>query len=307
MNKKFLSVLILVGILAVSLTSAGWFTNPRYSAPASTLSCVDADNPDGTVTEANQALVAYWVTTSTGSKYDKCSGSTVSFYDSTGKKVKGKSQIIEMTCANGALVERTLSATELTDGACVTEGSSAKWVTKTAACVKISDTMFKDQNGVVKVNGCGTGDNSKKLLTYSCSAKNEIVTATTDCSTTDGFGKCVAGACTGNCVETSDSGNDKDVAGSITYNKIVYSDACSSDKKSVTQYKCSNGNKIQIEAVLCGNDRECVSDSTGAGYCRDKYLGQDSIKTLTDRIVALEAEIAKIHTRLAALEGTQTQ
>lgn len=304
-----LILLLVISVLALSLVSAFWpFTGYDIAETdsidtatdnvqqANTVTCIDTDGG------VSSSIAGTVINILKGKfLYDSCSGSSVYFYDSDGKKVRGKSRLIELYCTPEDVEKTTFTSETLGEGACVKDGKSAKWVLKNQVCKELqAGNGVIDQNGKVYKNRC----NENKFVTYSCGSDGTVETVERDCTTSDGFGKCTANGCTGVC-DDSDSEDDKNVAGIVTFNGVEYKDTCNSANTGVLQYKCVKGivKKVGDGSVSCGKNRECVLGENGAGYCKDKYAGAETIETLNRRILALQALITSLTERIDALEN----
>ncbi len=273
--------------------------------------CMDSD--DGIF-----ALVPGSVTDVAKSKIykDSCSGSNVkTFYDSNNNPVNGKVAIIEYYCdSNGKVQSQKMTSAELGGGACILSTDAdtsglAYWKTKEKKCI-VDPLGFGviDENGKKWYNGCGTGADKDKLITYTCDGAN-VVPTPYDC-TANGYKKCniVKKACTGKC-EDNDAANDKNTSGIVTtYEKFVnaqnetftfYPDRCTADKKSVKQFKCdANKNAVSAGVVSCGTGKKCLDNMiTGA-----KCIPQDKAPTIDERVVDLENNVENLLRRVANLE-----
>lgn len=315
--KKFF-IFFIFTLLAVSLVSASWFSNLFNGGITGNVIddntvLPDSANPYCADTDlgvkATEAGVVF-VRGRVSNYLDKCSGKAVAFTTSAGV-VRGYSQIVETYCQNGKKTQ-TMNSSQLGRGYCKSEtinveGTpylSAKWVSVLSTCVVVAGGV-KDENGKIYRTGCL----GNSFRTYTCNV-SAVQYSDENCSTSDGFGKCTAVGCTGRCTAAaSDPGNNKDVGGVVTFNGKLNPDTCSPDRKSVRQYKCSQGRLVIIPTgkhgpgwTSCGANRECIENNVTGSYCREKYAGAATLESLQTKVTDLQSQIDALTARIDALE-----
>ncbi len=312
--KKFF-IFLVISLLSASLVSASWFSDlfggmtgnvVDNTAFTDTSKCADSDG--GVFANTAGVVIYYGWTAKTYP--DKCGGKVFIRYDSDGKPIRAYPSIKEYYCENGVKNQVMNSSTGLSEGYCVSEKVevegksfvSAKWVLAQGVCKVVADGV-QDETGKIFRNACF----GNIFRTYTCNG-TVVQYSDENCTTSDGFGKCSVGGCTGRCTET-DSENNKDVHGVVTFNGIKYKDTCHSTNKYVMQYKCVSGRRLTVPYGKsgwqpCGTNRECVVDSvTGAGYCKDKYAGVATLESLQEQVTDLQDQIDGLTVRIEALEN----
>ncbi|MCX5869025.1 MAG: hypothetical protein NT009_16365 [Proteobacteria bacterium] len=302
--KKFF-IFLIASLLVVSLVSASWFSDIFGGGTVTgnvvdntiypnTGICVDSDNginasEAGIVSILGHSGKSVW-TTPYG---DSCSGKVVSFMID-GKAVSGQEKLNELYCDNGKKTQ-PMTAADLGQGYCKVETlvdggkaiNSAKWVKVSPSCTYILGAGVPvgayDEKGKKSYNGC-TGT---KFTMWSCNAGSDVAPKAEeiDCATADGKGRCTTAGCAGNCVERTDSENNKDVAGLVIRDGKAYPDACHpTNKRAIIQYRCSNGVAVASTSTWqdCGANRECVEDKVNGAYCKDIYASSVGALTRAD-------------------------
>lgn len=332
-NKNLIFSLFLL-VLSIGLVSAFWpFSMTGKVVDGTVVSnsdkCSDTDNGVNSSIAGATLVGNIWGKTASG---DRCSGTVKVRYDSAGKAFNSYPSLIEVYCDSDKKQEVTFNSTQLGSGYCVAESitvaekavKSAKWVSDAPVCIK-TNTGVKDQFGKAFNTGCGNGVNSSIYYNYTCEGNSteggrgdfrgditttgKIVLATQNCSLLGSQGKCSVSGCYGNYTD-NDEANNKDVAGVLIIDGVSYPDECNAARTYVKQFKAVNGKKAIVPVSkdnvwsFCGTNRECaIENNTGAGYCRDKYAGTDTITSLSLRITELNSLIASLTDRINALES----
>ena len=327
--KKSVVIIFSVSLLllfSLSFVSAGfwdWLQGPQLNPPSDGTpfsnadACTDRDNGvysanAGAITKISGTKVSVW-------KLDRCMGNGVVYEPDGTTRIPGATnKLREYYCESGKLrwhdftvAGKYCAKQEITIGE--KTYNSAKLVSKVASCTQLNDNSVIDQDRNVFKNGCynaegqwtSGGDNGLSTThmvykTFSCvnGVPEEDTTQTQNCetlgavyckSTGEGAG------CVGICQDT-DIPNNKDVGGKITVNNIDSKDTCVGTDK-VRQYSCSAAGTARDEGVTsCGTNRECVLDSDGEGYCRDKFVVVATIEGLQSAINILEARVTALET-----------
>jgi hypothetical protein len=323
MNK---GLLIVAAILSLMLAGVGLYAGGYFDNAGNTISgLVTADPASGAATQfcsdsdsgidaRTAGYVEYTKGTSIVTALDECKGAKMTLFGADGKSFTAYKNISEKSCGtDNKLVSTIMSAAELGAGYCrLVEidvagktGKVAVWISEEPLCIKTTAGANLG-NGSIYKDGCGVKPNDKIFTTYTCDELNKTLIATPeDCTTADGFGKCLPTGCTGNCKDT-DPADNINVPGVVTAGDKTYKDACRANGKDVMQYKCSNGKPASVVAghdndndpiywKSCGNDRLCVVDAvSGAGYCKDKYATNATISDLTTRVEDLERRVTAL-------------
>lgn len=270
---------------------------------ADSVSCTDSD---GGVTATVAGIVNSWITSK-----DACAGKSKTYLMSDGTKIVGYSQLKEFYCDDEKKYQ-LMNSSDLGEGYCIKETviisgkefKSAKWVSLASTCVPLTNEKgVKDQNNKQYKNKC----DGNIYTSYSCN-ESGVKENVENCSLLS-YGKCTANGCSSKDCSDSDSSNDKNTPGVVTVNGTDYLDSCNPQKTGVKEYKCNSNGKVTSGSegdgfIPCGTNRECITDTaTGAGYCRNKYVGVETIETLTAKITALESTIASLTQRIEALEN----
>ena len=320
--KKIILSLLLVSVLCVSFASAFWpFTGKVITgnaviadgttyADAAKPYCIDSD---GGVKSSEAGYVEYKKTFSLAKQPDVCGGTKTIRYDSKGKQFASYPKINEAFCSNGKQTQ-SMGVAELGEGYCInelvqtsdnTKIQSAKWVASTNVCFNVAGGV-KDQTGTFTASKKCTGD---IYSTWACNPAGTAVekTSESNCATADNKGKCTLNGCVGNCIETTDTANDINVAGSLTLNGNLKVDKCHpTNKRAILQYKCSGGAAVPVTNSWqdCGVNRKCVADVNAGAKCVDVYA---SAQTVEQRLADLESQVESILAKLQQLEGTTSE
>jgi len=88
------------------------------------------------------------------------------------------------------------------------------------------------------------------------------------------------------CVETGDSGFDIDVAGTVTFDDVAFSDSCDSSTKQITEYACLDDDNMDsvmvtrcdvcsVDGTSCSQERTCQANEAQAFTCNDGTIISD--------------------------------
>jgi hypothetical protein len=297
--KRFWLVSLAVFALGVSLVSAGFFSSTGMVVDGTSYNnsnlCKDSD---GGVYAFLGGVVSWDGVWSKSYKVDTCSGdgkSVKEYYCQT----NGKYTSSKVSCSAGCeAMSVEFDGQTFEVGRCIPPEKS---------CEVVSGGV-RDESGKKYKNACD--ETKSKYTSYSCD-ENAVVEKVEDCSLLGEFGKCTSNGCAGDCEDT-DVSDDINVAGKVVSGGVEYLDTCNSKNTAVKQYKCSKGKVKTVPYAEdnpfkpCGNDRVCVLDSSGAGYCKDKYAGLETAESLNERVIALEALVKSLAERVEALEGSNS-
>jgi hypothetical protein len=250
--KKFILILSLVSILAVSLVSAGWFSKSPVTGNV-VADGTSVDDSQYTLCEDSDGGVfsmVKGVVTSRGRIFSNVK----THEDVCGKAGRG---VKEFFCNNQGNVASLVIKCEYgcEDGACKSEPTC-----------EAGDGFVVDTLGKAHANQC----NGKNWISFVCHENGDVERRVVECSS-----RCQKDVgCVGNCQSDTDSENNPTVPGILTVDGVLSNpDMCVGN--GVVQFECAAGAVRRLGRVACARDQECVVAENGAGYCRDLYARAD--------------------------------